>query len=102
MEKNYLHKKNCQVNLPLSIKAHDYGGECTDDSFEISHKSRKHQLSTAFVLEKGTTKTQGGGKKKFEQEMFDQCCITRYQKNFTLATSVNQVRTFLIFFFFFF
>lgn len=33
------------------------------------------------------------------QEMFDQCCITRYQKNSTLATSVNQIRTFLIFFF---
>lgn len=35
--------------------------------------------------------------KNVEQEMSDQCCITRYQRNFTLAHSLHQVRTLLIF-----
>jgi hypothetical protein len=65
-----------------------------DHLFEVSYKNRALQISKAFVLKKGTTNTQ---EKNVEQEMFDQCCITRYQKNFTLAPLVIQVRTFLIF-----
>lgn len=52
-------------------------------------------MSTASALKKENQNIQGG--KNVEQEMSDQCCITRYQKNFTLAHSLHQVRTFLIF-----
>lgn len=64
-------------------------------SFEISDRAVL-EMSSACVLKEENPNSQG---ETLNRKCLATGCITRYQKNFTLAPSLHQVRTFLIFFF---
>lgn len=93
VEESCAHKESCHVYLLFLPGGNHCAGEVwiTHSKFQTEEDSR---CPLHLFLRKETIISRGGD---VQQEMSDQCCITRYQKNFTLAHSPHQGRTFLIF-----